>query len=167
MKTCTIDGCNKPHRARGLCVTHYNHQYQPGRHATAPTACVICGAIVMRQPRSDRRPTCSIACRTALEHGDTAIGGGYDWATAAMRRARLAGAHTIHHIERADVFERDGWTCYLCHRPLDPAADPYDPSSPTIDHVVPLSRGGQHVLDNVRTACLGCNSAKQEHPHAA
>jgi hypothetical protein len=28
---CTVDGCEKPHRARGLCVTHYGQQL-PDRH---------------------------------------------------------------------------------------------------------------------------------------
>lgn len=30
----------------------------------------------------------------------------------------------------------------------------------TIDHVIPLSRGGAHALANLRTACLSCNSRK-------
>ena len=24
MKTCTVEGCNRRHQARGLCATHYN-----------------------------------------------------------------------------------------------------------------------------------------------
>lgn len=30
----------------------------------------------------------------------------------------------------------------------------------TIDHVVPLSRGGSHTPDNIVPACAGCNSRK-------
>lgn len=30
----------------------------------------------------------------------------------------------------------------------------------TMDHVIPISKGGAHVADNVVPACLACNSAK-------
>lgn len=32
----------------------------------------------------------------------------------------------------------------------------------TIDHVIPLSRGGEHLPANVQAACLRCNSAKHD-----
>ncbi|KOU17087.1 hypothetical protein ADK49_16930 [Streptomyces sp. WM6349] len=70
-------------------------------------------------------------------------------------------------FDRLDVFERDGWTCYLCGLPTDPHASPFSPSSPTVDHVVPLSAGGHHAMANARTACLGCNSSKQDRPAEA
>lgn len=34
------------------------------------------------------------------------------------------------------------------------------PSDPTLDHIVPLSKGGTHTPDNVRLVCGSCNSAK-------
>lgn len=38
---------------------------------------------------------------------------------------------------------------------------PVTPSNKTIDHDVPLSRGGKHIMSNISIMCLGCNSAKQ------
>jgi 5-methylcytosine-specific restriction endonuclease McrA len=38
-----------------------------------------------------------------------------------------------------------------------------------VDHVVPLSKGGEHTMRNSRTAHLSCNSAKHADlimPHA-
>lgn len=32
--------------------------------------------------------------------------------------------------------------------------------NPTQDHVIPLSKGGQHTMDNVVPACMGCNVRK-------
>lgn len=32
--------------------------------------------------------------------------------------------------------------------------------SPSIDHVIPLSRGGAHAMGNVQSAHLRCNSSK-------
>lgn len=41
--------------------------------------------------------------------------------------------------------------CYYCGREMGP---------PTIDHVVPLSEGGRHSIDNIVLACHQCNSRK-------
>lgn len=38
---------------------------------------------------------------------------------------------------------------------------PVTPSNKTIDHDVPLSRGGGHTLSNITIMCLSCNSSKQ------
>jgi len=84
----------------------------------------------------------------------------YEWSTTSVLRARRSGAVVIDVFSRLDVFERDEWTCYLCHVVLDPEADPFDPLSPTVDHVIPLTKGGDHSLANTKTACLRCNSIK-------
>lgn len=34
------------------------------------------------------------------------------------------------------------------------------PKAPTIDHVVPVSEGGDDTRTNVQLACFRCNSAK-------
>ena len=167
-RSCTRSACGKPLRARGLCSTHYNQAHQPARHAAKPTACAVCGTPVMRPPSSDRQPACSVRCRRVIQHGPGgASGPGYSWASDAAGRARQAGAQVIEPFDRLEVFERDGWVCYLCRLPTDPHASPFSPSSPTVDHVVPLSAGGAHALANARTACLGCNSAKQGRPAVA
>jgi 5-methylcytosine-specific restriction endonuclease McrA len=33
----------------------------------------------------------------------------------------------------------------------------------TLDHVVPMARGGHHTFDNVVPACSGCNAGKHAH----
>ncbi|AXH89421.1 HNH endonuclease [Micromonospora aurantiaca] len=163
-KTCTEPGCAGALRARGLCSTHYNRRFQPNRHAPSVTQCAACGAEVTRALRSRQRPTCSVACRTLLQHG-VSVGatGTYDWARDAAVRARRAGATVVEVFDRSEVFVRDQWTCQLCGLPVDVTASPFDPASPTVDHVVPLSRGGQHTLANAQCSHLGCNSAKSDH----
>lgn len=37
---------------------------------------------------------------------------------------------------------------------------PVGPNNKTIDHNVPLSRGGKHTLSNISIMCMSCNSAK-------
>ncbi|ABW66921.1 HNH endonuclease [Desulfosudis oleivorans Hxd3] len=46
-------------------------------------------------------------------------------------------------------------TCYYCGKPFRPA-------ELTMDHVVPLSRGGKTTKGNVVPACKSCNTQKQQ-----
>lgn len=43
-RTCTMPGCDKPHRARGLCATCYNRQHQTPeqRHPKVTVPCAWC-----------------------------------------------------------------------------------------------------------------------------
>ncbi len=80
----------------------------------------------------------------------------------ARRRALVAQARTDEVFAPLDIHVRDGWTCQLCHEPIDRAIVWPHPKSPSIDHIVPLSRGGTHALSNVQSAHLGCNSSKRD-----
>lgn len=71
------------------------------------------------------------------------------------RRARRQNAPAVARIRRADIIARDHSTCYLCGKLLMP-------KHITLDHVVPLVRGGSHIPDNLRVACRSCNSRKRE-----
>jgi 5-methylcytosine-specific restriction endonuclease McrA len=68
----------------------------------------------------------------------------------AVRRARLAGARVKERIEHLVVAERDGWICHLC-------GDVVTRGTWSIDHLIPLSRGGDHSYANVRLAHRLCN----------
>ena len=76
-----------------------------------------------------------------------------------QRRARLAETPVQPYTE-ADVYELYGRDCYLCGRLLDFTITAREPDQPTLDHVVPIVRGGSDTLDNVRPAHRGCNSWK-------
>lgn len=163
-RTCELDACGKPHRARGLCSTHYNQaRYLPDqRHPKAEVDCAVCGTPVVRAKGETRYlPTCSVACRTAIEWGTAKPTGLYDWASDAVVRARKYGAHVVEQFDRMQVFERDNWRCCSCDVSCT-EPDPYVLTSATVDHIVPFSRGGEHSLANVQTLCLSCNSAKQD-----
>ena len=75
------------------------------------------------------------------------------------RRARKLSL-PVEIFRAVDVFERDDWVCGICHEPVDPALRWPDGESPSLDHIVPLSRGGSHSLDNVQLAHLLCNIRK-------
>ncbi len=72
MRTCTIPNCGKPHRARGLCGTHYGQQ-NPNRHKPKQSPCAWCGTMVTRWGGGGRKygASCSAACRRYLGYGNT------------------------------------------------------------------------------------------------
>ena len=63
-------------------------------------------------------------------------------------------------VDRAAIFDRDGWVCGICSLPVDRAVAFPDPGAPTLDHVIPMSQGGGHVASNVQLAHFYCNTAK-------
>jgi 5-methylcytosine-specific restriction endonuclease McrA len=54
-------------------------------------------------------------------------------------------------ISRRALFARDGWRCVYCGN---------SGGRLTLDHVVPRSRGGESVWENVVTSCAPCNLRK-------
>lgn len=63
-------------------------------------------------------------------------------------------------IRPTGVYERDEWVCNICSAPVDRNLSWPDPMSPSLDHVLPLSLGGHHTMENVALAHLSCNVRK-------
>ena len=58
---------------------------------------------------------------------------------------------------RIKIFERDKYLCYKCGKQLTRF-------SATLDHIQPVSKGGDNSYDNLVTACLHCNSRRGSQP---
>jgi hypothetical protein len=58
------------------------------------------------------------------------------------------------------VIERDGTRCWLCTAPVEFNRPPKHPRSPSLDHVVPRSKGGTNALSNLKLAHLLCNTLR-------
>lgn len=54
-------------------------------------------------------------------------------------------------LTRVEVFSRDKHTCQYCGK---------ETKELTLDHVIPRHRGGEHVWENVVSACISCNRRK-------
>lgn len=114
---CSLDGCNRPAQARGLCGSHYSAEWA--------------------RANPDRKS-----------------------AGAGRYRARKLAAF-VEDVIPSDVFERDRWTCHICGKKISRNLKFPDVMSATVDHVIPLSRGGEHSMQNVRAAHMGCNCSKR------
>lgn len=76
------------------------------------------------------------------------------------KRRALKALAPAEDVRPAEVYERDGWVCGLCSALVDPSLLYPDPLSASLDHVVPLSRGGHHTYENTQLAHLSCNVQK-------
>ncbi len=54
-------------------------------------------------------------------------------------------------LSRRAIFARDDHRCQYCGERAD-----------SIDHVLPRSRGGEHIWENVAAACRPCNLGKRD-----
>lgn len=77
-----------------------------------------------------------------------------------LRRRRLLSVAVQEPYTRESIFNRDGWVCQLCQEPIDPDAAWPDPGTASIDHIFPVSLGGDDTPDNTQAAHMGCNSRK-------
>lgn len=101
-----------------------------------------------------RRRFCSDACaarqgqRVARRRRDAALRGAYAEA-----------------VDPLVVFERDGWKCRLCGRRTPRRLrGTIDGRAPELDHIMPLSKGGEHTYRNTQCACRECNGSKGARP---
>lgn len=109
--------------------------------------CVHCTASMPTTMRADAK-FCSDECNSAA-HAIT---------RKMAKRAGVDKSDTL--LSRAYIAERDGFRCHLCGGKVSMARKYPDPLSPSVDHVVPLSRGGTNDLANLKLAHLRCNLAK-------
>ena len=65
-----------------------------------------------------------------------------------------------------DVFARDGFKCQICNKKLAMDQKAPHPDSPSIDHIIPLAKGGTHTWVNVQAAHFLCNSKKSHQGNA-
>jgi 5-methylcytosine-specific restriction endonuclease McrA len=75
------------------------------------------------------------------------------------RRAAKAGVGS-EAFDSDEIFQRDGWLCWLCGDEALADVPKDHPMRATLDHVIPLARGGAHARHNVRCAHLRCNLKK-------
>lgn len=127
----------------------------PGRFSKT---CKVCGATF--KTSKTNQTICSKKCNKK----STAYG---DWRKRRDIEKKTFEITSMGNITLVKVIQKDNNTCYLCGGKCDAfdcwykndkvvCGDTY----PTIDHVVPLIKGGTHTWGNVRLACKKCNTHK-------
>lgn len=179
---CSIEGCGRPHTSHGWCNLHWrrNRDYGDPLAGPAPTkngrvhpshsaGTCICTRCELEQPLGnflvDRNKSSGhhSHCRGCeaqwrRENSDSA------YEPSRRRRANVRGQSVDRGISRASLRIRRGDSCHYCgvqleFRNLGRKSQPSNYA--TVDHVVPISRGGTHSWENVVLACQHCNCSKR------
>ena len=113
--------------------------------------CPVCGEVVLNGNKYCSKKCCdSLNCSISKD-----------------KRIRRIGSGHRDKITLKEVYERGKGICYLCGEGCD--YGDYEQRNgvfiagnryPSIDHVVPLSKGGTHTWDNVKLAHRICNTLK-------
>lgn len=100
--------------------------------------CAGCGVECTRPATKGQRPKWCAECRLLSR----------DWVPVRVRR---------------EVYVRDGWACWLCEEPVDrELIGTHSEWRPSLDHVVPRSKGGTDDPENLRLAHLWCNVVRND-----
>lgn len=128
---------------------------QERKKAERVHACPVCGHM------TDRRKYCSDVCANRM----------HNKAKDHKRRNKIAAAMVDKDITLEAVWRNGLGVCYICGCITDwndrreengtiICGDRY----PSIDHIVPLARGGEHSWNNCALACRRCNYEKSDAP---
>lgn len=82
------------------------------------------------------------------------------------KRKAKESCSIIENVHPYDIFKRDGWKCCICDVSTPRRLRGLNfPNSPELDHIVPVSLGGNHTWDNLQLLCRQCNNIKSNGVH--
>lgn len=157
---CSVDDCERASKTNGMCK---NHDERRRRAALPFLACSFEGC--EKDSRHGSRGMCGMHYARASRRGspdDAALSrrpAGAGGTRQEMRRSYENGRRArkrgnfIEYVDLATLWERDGGTCHICREPADRW-------NWHMDHVIPISRGGEHSYANTAVSHPGCNLRK-------
>lgn len=63
-------------------------------------------------------------------------------------------------VDALELWKNSDQTCIVCGDLIDEGINHPDPMSRTIEHIIPIARGGKHEESNIAFSHLGCNLRK-------
>jgi len=148
VKTCQHCGESFIGTRRAYCSATCARESAMTAQGCRDRKCRDCGADLGRLSLLILCESCRVVSFKAARH-----------ATKQQRRAVKHGVDADR-FDPVEVFDRDGWRCGICQRPIDRRLSYPHPMSVSLDHVVPISWGGRHTRANTTSAHLRCNVAK-------
>lgn len=127
--------------------------------------CVDCGFVFKRCRGYKSQVTCP-NCRNRELQDIRERNGGKIFETGGHRaRCKRYGRKYDKDVTKKKLIKRDKNICQICGEPCDSSDKRwghFGPLTPTIDHIVALANGGDHVWENVQLAHAICNIIKND-----
>ena len=160
--TCGSEFIVKPSDSKTYCSSQC--QYESMR-SDATHVCQHCGDRF--RPKASNRTTycsrdCAYAAHSARAAAKVISGDALAKCKGYRDRAIRYGCEYTPGLTLAKVMERKGNTCGICGQPIDISVKYPNPTSASLDHIMPMSKRGGHVMDNVQPAHLRCNIIKRD-----
>lgn len=149
------DSMNKYYANRDAILAAAREKWWKGRDQRDPFQCKECGKVVVpRYETGDSRRTSFCSMRCDNRYNKRVKGNSH------VKRARYFGVD-CESVDPIKVFIRDGWHCQLCGKKLNRKdRGTIKDNAPELDHIIPLSKGGEHSYRNTQCACRKCNIDK-------
>lgn len=170
-KICIIDGCEKFRVGGGLCSAHYTRKLRHGDPLARLKGEIVDGKRICPRCKVDkpldewnkalsycRKCSSEMAVERLKNHPDRAQ---IQRNANSIRRARQKGA-LVDRFTRDQILERDNWICGICNESINRSLKWPDPGYATVDHIIPLAKGGMHSMQNVQAAHYRCNCSKKD-----
>jgi hypothetical protein len=105
--------------------------------------CLHCSTVITKERRADAK-FCSAECNYKAHQLQRKL----------RNRANEEGKRGY---LRTEICERDGWICQICKEPVERNAHHPNPLAPSLDHIIPVSKGGSSDPSNLQLTHLVCN----------
>ena len=133
-------------------------KYVPRTHT-----CKECGAVFTTECGNKHSVFCSTHCASVNERHR-------EHATERHRHAKRISkkvrkkllSRCQSEVSYAELYTRDAGCCQICGLPVHSEKGVDDYWDGTIDHILPLSKGGEHSMSNCQLAHRVCNSLKNQ-----
>lgn len=164
LKTCIICGKQYKGKCSSDCYKTKNRllaqEYDRKMHAEKAFKCKYCSIIFVPSYKDKHRIFCSDNCSKKYKRNKE--GRSFNVRAKLILKRFYGDDYRKHYqkIEPIIIYERDQWLCGICGHPIEKTQKSPLPNSPSIDHIIPLSLGGEHKPNNLRAAHLYCNSIR-------
>ena len=141
--------CGKPSDGKKYCSERCSTRYYRGNDLTIK--CMICSKEYEPTNKGIDNKVCSTECnnkRTKMFNINHSA------------KQRLSSDLLFEHLDFTEYLNRSFNECGICGGVIDMSLDWPDLESFTIDHIKPLSKGGEHNHQNIQPAHLKCNVRK-------
>lgn len=156
IEKCSVEGCSEKHFGNGYCQNH-NRRFK-----------------LYGDPKAKGRPERIRKCQSCGEEKEI-------WGNNLClkcykgqekfrhskrvreynRRVKIKNG-TVGKFTKQQVLDKTNGCCGICGKTIDLTLKHPNKDSFSIDHIVPISKGGSNTLDNVQAAHLICNVRKQD-----